>query len=165
MSLGAGGSAEALYDDLAGVVDLFGAMTRAELERALEELAFKQGQSADADALSGAVSDAVEAYYLVEYDAPDAPETLLAVGPVAFPTLPSNAEDLPHILDVPSRDPGLETLAPQVRDQFRRDAATAVSDGDTDRIQRLLDVSYDLEAWGPIDVAEERERLDDALHD
>jgi hypothetical protein len=156
-------AAEATFDELAGVVDLFGALTRAELERALDELAFKRGQSTDREALSATVSDAVERYYLVEYETGDAPETLLAVGPVAFPTLPEHAEDLPHILEVSSRSVDREALAPQVCDRFRADAARAVDGGDADRVQRLLDVSYDLEAWGPIDVAEERELLDDAL--
>jgi hypothetical protein len=154
---------EATYDELAGVVDLFGALTRTELERALDELAFKRGQATDREALSATVSDAIERYYLVEYETGDDRETLLAVGPVAFPTLPEHAEDLPHILDVSSRRVDREALAPQVRDRFRADAAKAVDEGDADRIQQLLDVSYDIEAWGPIDVAEERDRLDDAL--
>jgi hypothetical protein len=154
---------EATFDELAGVVDLFGALTRAELERALDELAFKRGQSTDRGALSATVDEAIARYYLVEYEAEDVRETLLAVGPAAFPTLPAHAEDLPHILDVASRTVDRESLAPQVRDRFRADAAQAVDGGEVDQIQRLLDVSYDLEAWGPIDVAEERDRLDDAL--
>ena len=157
---------ERTHDELAGVVDLFGALSRSELERALEELAFKRGgQSADAEALAAAVDDAVDRYYLVEYDDPggDASDALLAVGPVAFPTLPPNAEDLPHILDVEPRDPDREALGERVGDRFREEAARAVDEGDAERVEHLLDVSYDLEAWTPVDVSAERERLAAAL--
>ena len=41
-------------DGVAGVVDVFGALTRAELERALRELAFKQGVDAPDDAIDDA---------------------------------------------------------------------------------------------------------------
>jgi len=30
-------------------------------------------------------------------------------------------------------------------------------------MQRLLDLSYDIEAWAPVDLSETRERLDDEL--
>jgi hypothetical protein len=180
----ASADAELIYDELAGVVDLFGALTREELERALEELAFKRGgQSADAEALASAVDDAVDRYYLVAYepsssggdgsvasDDVDEPagrggadDRLLAPGPVAFPALPEHAEDLPHILDVEERAVDMETLGERARDRFRRDAARAVDDGDAERTERLLDVSYDLEAWAPVDVSAERERLSAAL--
>ena len=190
---------ERTYDELAGVVDLFGALARSELERALEELAFKRGgQSADAEAISAAVDDAVDRYYLVAYEpevgsadgtassgdsesagdgvgsenpgdgvgdegANDGGEELLAVGPVAFPTLPPNAEDLPHILDVEPRDPDREALGRRVRDRFREEAARAVDADDVERVEHLLDASYDLEAWAPVDVSAERERLAAAL--
>lgn len=158
------------YDELAGVVDLFGALTRDELHRALEELAYKQGKGTDETALSSAVEDAVAEYYLVEYadDAGDGEDggddaTLLTVGPVAFPTLPPNAEDLPHILDIDRRAVDREALGEQVHERLLGDAARAVNANDTARIDHLLDVSYDLEAWAPVDVADARERLDEAL--
>jgi hypothetical protein len=162
------------YDELAGVVDLFGALTRDELHRALEELAYKQGKGTDETALSAAVEDAVAEYYLVEYagDAGDGVRddgvvdddaTFLTVGPVAFPTLPPNAEDLPHILDIDRRAVDRETLGEQVHERLLGDAARAVNANDTARIDHLLDVSYDLEAWAPVDVAEARARLDEAL--
>ncbi|WP_416838942.1 hypothetical protein [Haloferax sp. DFSO52] len=168
---------ESMYDDLAGVVDLFGALTREELEDALDELAFKQGRETDTNALSDAISDAIEAYYLVAYD-PDAvgeredspsdadsdePSELITVGPMAFPTLPPRAEDLPHILDYPEREVPRDELATQVEARLRAAAAAAVNSDDTDEIARLLDVTYDLEAWANTDVAEIRERLDAAL--
>ncbi|ELZ91804.1 hypothetical protein C440_15869 [Haloferax mucosum ATCC BAA-1512] len=170
---------EATYDDLAGVVDLFGALTREELETALDELAFKQGRETDTGALSGAISDAIDAYYLVSYevaeaeadaaDGPaaaaesDVPAELLTVGPVAFPTLPPKAEDLPHILDYPTRDVPRDELASQVESRLRAAAARAVQSGDVDEIARLLDVTYDLEAWADTDVESVRQRLDAAL--
>ena len=148
-------------DELAGVVDLFGALTRAELESALGELAFKRGEDVDREAARAAVDEAVENYYLVAVDGDG--ETLLAPGPAAFPSLPEGAEDLPHILDVPERAPDRSSLVDAAERRLRGDAARAVDEGDEDRIERLLDVSYDLETWGGVDVAEVRARLDDAV--
>ncbi|MGM0590862.1 MAG: DUF7109 family protein [Halobacteriota archaeon] len=148
-------------DDLAGVVDLFGALTREELETALGELAFKQGRDADGDALSSAVDDAVAEYALVEYERDD--ESLLTVGPTAFPSLPANAEDLPHIMSVPARTVDRTALARTVEKKLRSDAARAVNEGDDDRIRHLLDVTYDLETWAPVDVSEVRTRLDSVI--
>lgn len=152
------------YDELAGVVDLFDAMTRDELADALAELAFKQGADVDRAALETAIESAVEEYVLVEYDPADGPP-LLAVGPVAFPALPPNAEDLPHILDVPDREVDRQALGEQVTERLLGDAAQAADAGDEERIHYLLDVSYDLEAWAPVDVSAARERLDAALEE
>jgi hypothetical protein len=151
------------YDELAGVVDLFGALTEAELSRALSELAFKQGRGADESALADAVDGAVAEYYLVEYERDG--ETLLVPGPVAFPTLPANAADLPHIMDVPERSIDRAALGEAVAERMLEDAARAAAAGDEDRMAHLLDASYDLEAWAPIEVGDVRERLDAALQD
>lgn len=148
-------------DELAGVADLFGALTRGELEQALDELAFKRGEAADDAAVGDAVDAAVEAYYLVEVERDGT--TLLAPGPVAFPSLPEGAEDLPHILDVPDREVDPTALAETVERRLRADAARAVETADADLIERLLDVSYDLETWGGADASGVRKRLDDAL--
>jgi hypothetical protein len=148
-------------DELAGVADLFGAVTREELESALGELAFKRGGTVDADTAAEAVGAAIEDYYLVAVDHGD--RTLLAPGPAAFPALPDGAEDLPHILDVPDRNPERAALIETVERRLRADAARAVDDGDTERIERLLDVSYDLETWGDVDVDDVRTRLDEAV--
>jgi hypothetical protein len=163
------------HEELAGIVDLFGALTPTELERALSELAFKRGEETSAEALSGAVETAIEEYYLVEYDpadAADAPsydladdEQLLVVGPVAFPTLPENAEDLPHILDVEERSVDRAVVGRQVASRLLTDAAQAVNDDDGERIDHLLDVSYDLEVWAPVDVDDVQARLHDALEE
>ncbi|QCJ47558.1 hypothetical protein [Haloprofundus sp. MHR1] len=182
------------YDDLAGVVDLFGALTHAELESALDELAYKQGSETDAEALSAAVDAAIDEYYLVEYvaDAGDrtveagdqtaetgdqtaetsdperrsaADGTFVAVGPAAFPSLPQNAEDLPHILDVPRREVDRRALGEQVRERLAAEADAAIDDGDEARLNRLYDVTYDLDAWAPVETAAVRDRLDAVLQD
>lgn len=151
-------------DELAGVVDLFGALTPSELESALEELAFKRGEAVESDTVAAAVDDAVSSYAVVRYCDDD--RTLLAPGPAAFPTLPPNAEDLPHILDVPDREVDPEAAGAAVAERLRSEAATAVNAGDTETIRRLLDVTYDVEVWSDsVAVDDIRERLDDALDD
>ena len=177
---------ETTFDELAGVVDLFGALTGEELVDALGELAFKRGQSVDREALAAAVDDAVAAYYLVHADPANGagdsdsgdgsdgddgsgtvvePGALLAVGPVAFPVLPPGGEDLPHILDVARREVDRAALGGRVVDQFRAESRAALADGDADAVATLVDVSYDLEAWAPVDVSETRASLAAALAD
>lgn len=162
-------------DELAGVVDLFGALTRRELSQALRELAFKQGTDVDDAAVTDAIETAVSEYVLVKYDpeAGDASdlsdiseadaESLLTVGPAAFPILPPNAEDLPHILDYETRSVDRDRLAEQVRQRLAADADEAVTADDADRAAALLDVSYDMEAWADIEVEDIRASLSAAL--
>ncbi|WP_247007719.1 DUF7109 family protein [Halorientalis litorea] len=149
--------------DLAGVVDLFDALTRAELGDALVELAFKDGAERDPADFDAAIEDALDAYHLVEYEDGHADDPLLVPGPVAFPTLPDGATDLPHILDVPERTVDRDAAGRAAAERFRADAARAVNEGNTDRAAELLDVSYELEAWAPVALADARERLDDEL--
>ncbi|TKX71398.1 hypothetical protein [Halorubrum sp. SP9] len=163
------GPSVAARDDLAGVVDLFGWLTRTELSRALSELAFKQRAEVDEDAIDAAIDLAVAEYALVP--APDEAlsraesepisdgGTALAVGPAAFPTLPEGAEDLPHILDVPDRGVDREALADAVLDRLREEAIEAIGEGDADRLETLADVTYDVEAWAPVDVDPVRTRI------
>ena len=139
-------------DELAGVVDLFGALTRAELEDALDELAFKRGD--EPDDVAEDVDAALRDYYLVEVEHGAA--TLLAPGPVAFPELPEYGTDLPHILDVERRDVDREELAAAVRERLESEAGAA----NGDRAKYLLDVTYDAEAWAPVDLEGVRGRLD-----
>jgi hypothetical protein len=156
-------------DELAGVADLFGGLTRPELDAALEELAFRKSVEPPADE---AVDGAVREYALVEYpreadegDERDGDEDagpLLVPGPAAFPTLPDGAADLPHILDISERRIDRERLGRAVEERFRGDVARAVAGEDEALIERLLDVSYDLETWGPVELGDLRERLDDA---
>ncbi|ARS90231.1 DUF7109 family protein [Natrarchaeobaculum aegyptiacum] len=162
-------------DELAGVVDLFGGLTRTELERALSEAAFRaSGDSLEPDDVEAPLEAAREEFAVVALEPADAsneatwaddgePEPLFVAGPAAFPTLPEGAEDLPHIMDVDTRRPDREALGATVRDRFLADVSSAVEAGDADRCRHLLDLSYDLEAWAPIDLTDERDRLEAAL--
>jgi len=153
-------------DELAGVVDVVGPVTREELVQACGELAFKRGADVDSEAFETAIEAARSSYHLVtvaDHEA-DADAPLVVVGPAAFPDIVEGAEDLPHILDVTEREPASEAVAAAAEQRFREDAAEAVRAGDEDRIQALLDVSYDLEAWGPVELASARGLLDEATH-
>lgn len=130
------------HDELAGICDLFGALTREELARARSELAFRRGRESGSDER---IEAALDAYALVEH------EEMLVSGPAAFPTLPEGASDLPHILDVPEREVDREALGEAVLDSLR-----AEDDPDLAR-----EVSYDLEAWAPVDASAVRAERDD----
>lgn len=148
-------------DELAGVVDLFGALTREEIERALEELAYKEGVEPPGPVV---IDRAVERYALVTCAADQSTEggeELLVPGPSAFPSLPPGAADLPHIMDVRERAVDREAVGRAVEERFRADVARALASEDDDHVERLLDVSYDLDAWG-LELSDLRERLDDA---
>lgn len=150
-------------DELAGVVDLFGALSREELEQALVELAFKQGEDRDPADFEPDIAAALESYHLVAVDAKAPAEQWLFPGPVAFPDLIEGATDLPHIMDIDQRTIDRERLGQAAKAQFQRDTAQAVADGDSERAEYLLDVSYELEVWAPVDVTDARERLDNAF--
>jgi hypothetical protein len=155
---------EATHDELAGVVDLFDALTREELEQALVEIAYRRGRDVREDVVADAVAEAVRGYYLVALPAPAvegvvAAEEALVVGPVAFPMLPAEGEDLPHILDIPDRSVDHAVAAEQVAQRLREEVEGAVDDGNEDRAATLVDVTYDAEAWGSIDLTATRERL------
>lgn len=145
-------------DELAGIVDLFGALTREELAEALSELAYRRGEETPDETIEEALEEALDAFALVAFETGD--EELLAPGPAAFPTLPEGAEDLPHILDVDSRSVDREAVGRAAEERLRGAAARAVAAGDDDRTAELLDISYDLEAWAPVDLTEVRDRLD-----
>ncbi|WP_122089636.1 DUF7109 family protein [Halalkalicoccus subterraneus] len=124
-------------DELAGICDLFGALTREELREARSELAFRRGREAGPE---DRIEAAIESYALVEFDG------LVLAGPAAFPTLPEGAGDLPHILDVPEREVDREALGEAVLDRLStEDAAIA------------REVSYDVEAWAPVDASRARD--------
>lgn len=151
-------------DELAGITDLFGALSPTNLEEAVTELAFRRGTEFDQSAYEAAVEDAISAYQLVRIDpAGGSGSELIAPGPTAFPRVTEDAEDLPHILDVDRHELDRDSVGRQVEQRFRGDAARAVAEGDVDRMETLLDVSYDLETWAPVDIGSVRDRLDDAL--
>ena len=144
-------------DEVAGVVDLFGAVTRDELDAALAELAYRRGHDTTPAVLAEAAEAALDDYYLVEVERDGV--LLLAPGPVAFPTLPDGAEDLPHIVDFEGQQVERESLGEALLDRFREEAATAIDEGDAERVAELLDLTYDAEAWAPVDLGDLRERL------
>ena len=161
-------------DALAGVVDLFGWLTPTELRRAVDELAFKRRETVESDTVAAVVDDAVDAYVLVsappavidEDTVPlDNEHPLLAVGPVAFPTLPDGAADLPHILDVDPRTVTREALADAVLERLSEEAVAAITADDPTRLETLADVTYDLEAWAAVDVGRVRDRIVAELDD
>lgn len=146
-------------DESAGIVDLFDVLTRAELETAIDELAFKHGTAPD----KSVIDAYIESYHLVAYDPSSVVEnddTLLVVGPTAFPVIPDGGSDLPHIMDVEPRQIDWQQLSRTVEKRFRRETARAIVETDEEKITHLLDVSYDLEAWGPVELTDVRERLD-----
>ena len=167
------------HDELAGVVDLFDALTQTELTTALTELAFKRGEEPDKEVVEATIENAIDDYALVVIDGSDQsaidnrePESdgetsgatrLLVPGPTAFPSLPPAAEDLPHIMDVPERTIDREAVGQRVLTRLREEATEAAEADDRDRAEQLLDVSYDLEAWAPVAADDVRENLDELL--
>ena len=153
---------DATSDELAGVVDLFGGLRREELERALGELAARtDGATVEERAVDDALARAVDGFALVDLEVDG--EAVYVPGPTAFPELPDHGEDLPHIMDVPKRSFDRETLGGRVADRFAASVERAVAADDRERARELIDVSYDAEAWGPVELADERSRLDDLL--
>lgn len=144
-------------DELAGIVDCFGALTRDELVRACSEVAFRRGEEMDEDAVRAAIDDAIVDYALVVHD------DRLVAGPTAFPTLPEGAADLPHILDAEERAVDRSAVAASAAEHLRADVDAAVEQRDVERARELLDLTYELESWGPVELGAERQRLDELL--
>lgn len=159
-------------DELAGAVDGFGGLTRAELRAALDDLAARAGTTIDRDELEAAIDDAIDGFYLFELepavampgrngDVPDDP--LLVAGPAALPALPAGGEDLPHLLDVDPRSIDHDAVAHAVESALRGAAAVAIDEADDDRAERLLDACYAIEAWAPVDLADAKAGLADLV--
>ena len=149
-------------DELAGVVDLFGGLTSEELSEAMAELAYRQGDDYDPEAYEPHIREAIQSYHLVALDGSgdaDSEAQLLCAGPLAFPSLPPDADDLPHILDIEPRTVETDRISEQVTARFRREAREAIRDEQTARIETLLDASYELEPWAGIDLSEIRSAL------
>lgn len=159
-------------DELAGVLDLFGALNEPEFVRAINEVAFRAGRDVDDDALAGRVDAAARSFHVVRVDAEAVPEVVPALddahaayvpGPRAWPEEPPHGEDLPHILDVDPRHVDRRALAGRVRQQLRAGIERAAGTGDAARLHDLLDVTYDVETWASIDLADTRGLADGAL--
>lgn len=146
-------------DELAGVLDLFGGLTRPELEQALSEAAARSG--APVPEVSPALAAARRSFGVVAVEREG--ETLYIAGPAAFPTLPEGGEDLRHILSVEPRDVDRAAAADAVGRRYDRAMRAAIRAEDGDRLRELLDTSYDVEAWAPADLGDERDRIEDAL--
>jgi len=144
-------------DELAGVADLFGGLTRTELRRAVENVAARRGTPFDPSTVDDAVASARREYYLLAVEHGD--ETVLTPGPAALPALPEHGADLPHMMDVEERDIDADDLAEASRERLETDADAAIEAGDRDRARALLDICYDAEAWRSVDVEHVRERL------
>ncbi|WP_254862518.1 DUF7109 family protein [Halovivax gelatinilyticus] len=149
-------------DELAGIVDLFGAVTDGELRRSCEELAARTGGDTGTDDRVGdAIDDALTGFELVEY-AVDG-QTGYVVGPTAFPEPPTHAEDLPHILDVPRRSIDRDVAGTNARERFEAGVDAAIDGNDGDRARTLIDVSYDIEAWAPVELEVYRDDLETVI--
>jgi hypothetical protein len=148
-------------DELAGITDLFDGLTRAELREAVENVAARKGAAFDPADLTERIEAARREYYLLAVETTGT--TLLVPGPAALPSLPNHAEDLPHMMDVPERTVDPERLALAARERLASDADRAIAEDDGDRAAFLLDVCYDAEAWGPVEVGPIRERLLDSV--
>lgn len=144
-------------DEIAGIVDLFGALERSELERAIGEVAFRRGADLDDETRSALIDDALDAYGLVAVD--DDERMLLVPGPAAFPTLPEGGEDLPHIMEIEHRSIDRERIGESAAERLREETQH-VSPTDEDRRERLLDLSYEIESWAPVSLSGVREQLD-----
>ncbi|MCQ4332924.1 hypothetical protein KM295_05310 [Natronomonas sp. F2-12] len=142
------------HDEVAGIVDLFGALTHEEAVEALSELAYRRGE----DPPSEAIGEAIEAFALVEFESGD--DRLLAPGPAAFPELPAGSEDLPHILDVGKRSVDRDAIERAAVERLRSEVDRVTADGDGERAAALLEVSYDIEAWNGTDLSAVRDRLE-----
>jgi hypothetical protein len=149
-------------DELAGLVDQFGALTPAELDHAVEEVAFRAGETVDDVALTETIEDAERRLRLVAVDRDDG--QLYVAGPGALPRLPTEGENLPHVLDIPERSVERTAVVEAAEERLREAAARAVGAGDREQVELLLDATYDFEAWAPeADASEVRKRLDAAL--
>ncbi|MFB6267028.1 MAG: hypothetical protein ABEI31_05155 [Halodesulfurarchaeum sp.] len=142
-------------DELAGLVDLFGALPRESLVQGVQELAFRRGDDVEPEAIEAALDSALDHFVLLAVTLDS--EEVMVPGPTAFPTVPEGGEDLPHILDADRRSVPQEAIERAVR---RRLAAEAARLDDPDRAAELVDVTYDAEAWAGLDLSDVRTRLE-----
>jgi hypothetical protein len=159
-------------DELAGVLELFGALAESEFKRAVREVAFRAGRDVDDEGIATRVNAAARSFHVVRVEADavqavvpglDGEEAVYVAGPVAWPEEPEHGEDLPHILDLRPRDVDRGALAGRVRQQLRAGVEQAAARGDADRLHEILDVTYDVETWADVDLADTRGLADGAL--
>lgn len=145
-------------DELAGIIDMFGALTPDELCRACDELSFREtGETPARETITETIDEAVDGFHLARV--PDGEEPLLLAGPSAFPRLPPGAEDLPHILDIEERSVDRTAVASSLLETID---AELQGDPSSSRRHDLVGVTYDLESWADIDAAAVRAANDDA---
>ena len=138
-------------DELAGIVSLFEALTRDELDQAIQELAYRHEGTVISKAERMAMIDgAVTDYVLIEDG------DVICVGPAAFPVLPAEAEDLPHLLEVSRRTIDRD----QIAETLLADLLTQLEDQtDAESVARVRELTYELEAWADVDADTVRKRL------
>ncbi len=139
-------------DEVAGVVDLFGALSPDATATALSELAYRRGEEPP----EGVIEDALAEFALVEFEHDG--DRVLGPGPAAFPTLPEGAADLPHILEEKRRPVERNAIERAAVSRLRSEAEDPASLSG-DRAATLVEISYDIEAWGGRDLSDVRTRL------
>lgn len=143
-------------DELAGIVDQFGALKRDQLHEAVQEAAFRAGMDLGAETVETWIDEALAAFVLLEIEFDG--KARIVPGPRAFPTVPAMATDLPHVLDVEPRSVPTDTLETGLQNRL---AAAADGIESPERAHDLIDVTYDAEAWVGTDFGDVRERLQD----
>ena len=146
-------------DELAGAVDLFEGLSREELISGFGDISARMGDYVNVETLSLRIDEAIEKYYLVEI----VDRGLLVVGPSALPELPEGGEDLPHLILVGEREINREEVEKSVVERVSKEIEIVISKKDRDQMERLLDVCYDLEIWGEIDVEGIRKKLEEVI--
>ncbi len=141
-------------DELAGIVDQFGALSRDTLEEAIQETAFRAGEKLQPATVDTWIEDALAAFALLEVEVDGT--TRIVPGPRAFPSVPDMATDLPHVLDVEPRSVPTAALERGLRNRLAEAADEIES---ADRAHELIDVTYDAEAWVGADFGDVRDRL------
>ena len=143
-------------DELAGIVDQFGALSPESLRQAIYETAFRAGADPEEATVAAWIEAAREDFSLVTVEIEG--ETVYVPGPRAFPAVPEAASDLTHVLDASHRQVPDEALAAGGHERLE---AAAAETEDPTRAQELLDLTYDAEAWADLDLAGLRDRLGD----
>lgn len=147
-------------DDIAGIAEMFGVISRKQLEQALIELSYRQGEELSETAAENAVQEALSSFALVAIS--HQPQELTA-GPAAYPTLPVGANDLPHMLEQDRQKPDPAVVREAANQRYREAVDEAIEASDTETLQDLLQLSYDIEAWAEITVDDVRSRIQDEL--